>query len=417
MINGADNPLNIAILVRMFPNIVQTYVLNHIVEMINIGANIKILAEVNPHLHNVHPDIQRYDLIPRTTYTLAELKSIVTELLQIPLFSTHYLGIALHILFSPIWFSHGAKYGIKALVRARVLANNKIDIVHSHSLFCSHAYLFLKEVFNIPITTTFHGLVPNNVEMLEPEKIKAVLERGDAFFVNTRFAEQQLLELGGDKNKIHIIPQGTNTSDFPFKPRKIETHEPVIILSVGRLSVEKGFHIAIKAIANLVAHKRKIEYRIIGSGLEEAFLRQTIAQLGLQHHVKILGAVSTEHLRQHYADAHIFVLPSINMHDGSHTETQGVVLQEAQCSGLPVIASMTGGIPEIIRHGSTGLLFNEGDDAQLAQHIAKLIDDPDLYTSLCTQGRQDVEDNYSTEVICQRLLEVYQCVLDKNSRS
>jgi glycosyltransferase involved in cell wall biosynthesis len=116
--------------------------------------------------------------------------------------------------------------------------------------------------------------------------------------------------------------------------------------------------------------------------------------------------LSGNELLSHYSAAHLFVLPSIAIKDG-WAETQGVVLQEAQSSGIPVIASRTGGIPEVIRNRETGLLFDAENVQQLAEKIISLIADKELYKSLSTQARREVEENFSMEVICTRLFRIY----------
>ncbi len=410
-----ERPIKLAILTRMFPNIVQTYVLNHILSMKQQHTDTLIVAERDPQQNEVHPRVTENKLVEETLYIDTEKEGFLKQLITLPVFNRRYLQTVLRLIFSGIWWQHGISYGIKTLLRARLNARQDIDIIHSHSLFSSHDYLYMKEVFNIPLTTTFHGLVPKNVRMLETDKIQAVLDAGDAFFVNTRFARSQLTGLGCNKEKIHIIPQGTYTPDFPFVPKKLEQEREIIILSVGRLSIEKGFHIAIQAMAVLIKKFPTIKYHIVGGGMEEDNLRALIKRLKLQDTVKIFGAISTEKLLAHYSSAHIFILPSIDFRDGSHTETQGVVLQEAQSTGVPIIASRTGGIPEIIKHGETGLLFDEEDVAQLSAHIESLITDNQLYHKLHIQGRKDVEDNYSTEVICNRLLKVYRKILSSNA--
>lgn len=407
------SPVKLAILVRMFPNIVQTYVLNHILSMKSAGIETLIVAERDPLQNEVHPRVIENKLIDESLYIDTEKKGFLKQLTSISLTNTSYLSALVKIIFSNTWLRHGIKYTIKTLIRAELPANNTVDIIHSHSLFSSHDYLFMKELFNIPITTTFHGLVPKNVKMLEHKKIKAVFDTCDVFFVNTQFAHDQLTDLGCKQKKIKIIPQGTNLSDFPFTAKKIPTEENIIILSVGRLSIEKGFHISIRSIAELVKKYPTIKYHIVGGGPEEDSLKKLIDELELQDKVEIFGVITTEKLAAHYAGADIFILPSIDFRDGSHTETQGVVLQEAQSSGVPVIASRTGGIPEIIKHGRTGLLFDEEDVGQLSHCIESLIQDEKLYNELHLQGRKDVEENYSIEVICNRLVDVYKDILSE----
>ena len=404
--------LRIVILVRKFPNLVQTYVLNHILSMKAAGNETLVVAEAKAGQSEVHPAVYRNNLLDDTIYISGELGRIVRQLPHIPYANRNYLRAVIKIAFSGIWLRHGFRYALKSLVRARVLAFGAPDIIHSHSLFSSYNYLFIREIFSIPFVTTFHGLVPNNVRMLERDKIRDVLEAGDAFFVNTRFARSQLMSFECPADRIHIIPQGTDTGEFPFRERRIATGKPIVILSVGRLSIEKGFHIAIRAIARLKDRFPNIEYRIIGSGLEEQNLKDLIGSLDVQEFVTLYGSVSTNELRVHYENAKIFVLPSIDLRDGFHTETQGVVLQEAQASGIPVIASRTGGIPEVIKHRETGLLFDEEDDEGLARHIETLITDSTLYKNIITQARSDVVDNFSIDVIRDKLINAYSKIIN-----
>lgn len=410
------SPIRIAVLVRMFPNIVQTYVLNHILSLKWAGINTLIIAEKDPVQNETHPLVLTNKLLDETLYVRVNADNIFKQIFISPFTSNGYLSVMWKILSSDIWKQRGFKYGIKALIRARALSRHGFDIVHSHSLFSSYDYLFLKDVFSIPIATTFHGLVPKNIKMLETDKIESVIQSSDAFFVNTKFARRQLTDYGCPLNKIHIIPQGTNTADFAFKPRNIASDRPINIISVGRLSIEKGFHIAVEAIAKLMKQHPDIRYHIIGGGVEEQNLTNLIHNLGIVANVEIAGSVSTDKLLSFYNEAHIFILPSIDFRDGSHTETQGVVLQEAQSSGIPVIASRTGGIPEVVIDGETGLLFDEKNVTQLSQLIEILINNSDLYQKLSYQARRDVEDNYSTNAICNRLINVYQSTLISTGR-
>lgn len=408
-----SNKMNVAILVRGFPNIVQTYIVNHITSLIDFGYDIGIIAVSNPKQREVHPAIGKYKLIERAIYINTDKSNFITQLRGLPIFNQDYIAAVSHIVFSRLWAQYGFIYTIKAIIKARLTVCNNFNFAHSHALISSYEYLFLKDIFGIPLVTTFHGLEPKSAQPLSANKLKKVLDNCDAFFLNTDFAKKQLTGLGCDENKIYIIPQGTNLNDFPFTERKIKNNETITILSVGRLSVEKGFHVAIDAIARLVDKYPNIRYHIIGSGVEDTNLQRQIKTLKLQNNVKIIGGVSTEILQSQYAAAHMFVLPSIDFCDGSHTETQGVVLQEAQSSGIPVIASRTGGIPEIIIDGTTGLLFDEQDDAGLAEKIESLLNDQVQYKALSIAARKDVEDNYSVETICQRQLKVYSKIMNQ----
>ena len=308
-----------AILVRQFPNIVQTYILNHIIGLKNSGILTTIVAERDPGQAEVHPAVHEYRLREECIYINTEVRNLPSQFMRIPFGKLRYWKAVVRILRSDLLFRHGLSYTIKALIRASIIAQGNYDLMHSHSLFNSYDYLFMKKVFGIPLATTFHGLVPKNVEMLAQDKIRTVVDTGDVFFVNTTFARDQLSGFHCDENKIHIIPQATSTEHFPFRERRINLAEETIILSVGRLSAEKGFHIAIDAIALLKESYPNLAYHIVGNGIERDNLIDMLERLELQDKVRIFGSVSTESLLEHYASAHIFILPSIDFRDGSHT--------------------------------------------------------------------------------------------------
>jgi glycosyltransferase involved in cell wall biosynthesis len=115
-------------------------------------------------------------------------------------------------------------------------------------------------------------------------------------------------------------------------------------------------------------------------------------------------------LKRQFSSAHIFILPSIYFSDGC-AETQGVVLQEAQASGVPIIGSSAGGIPDVIIDGVTGLVFEQNDHNDLANKISILIQDEALYKNLCIAGRRDAEERFSTTVTHSQLISVYEEIL------
>ena len=409
--------LNVAVIVPIFPNIVQTYILSQIVALKKSDINTIIVAVKRGKYEKLPPAISEYNILDDTIYINAEYSKILQEFFSLPLQNKLYKKALKIIIKSRSWKKYGIKYFIKELIRLKVIAHHTIDIIHSHSLFTSYDYLFLKEHFSIPIVTTYHGMVPKGVKQLDNDKQKILFEEGDLFIVNTEFAKHQLIDLGCPQEKINIIPQGTNLSDFPVKTRKIDPQSKIILLTVGRLSIEKGHHIAIQAIANLADSSPNLEYNIVGEGPEKANLNALIDKLKLKSKVKLHGMVTSEELKSFYSKAHIFVLPSIDLHDGYHVETQGVVIQEAQSSGIPVIASKTGGIPEVIIHSETGFLFEENNHLDLSDKIKQLVQDPALYHRISLAGRKDVEKRFSMAVLCNKLIYTYKTLLKNKLQS
>jgi len=217
--------------------------------------------------------------------------------------------------------------------------------------------------------------------------------------------------MGCPQKKIEIIPQGTNLDNFSFTHRKINSLSKIILLTVGRLSIEKGHQVAIQAVSELIQVFPTLEYHIVGDGPERNKLESLISKNKLETNVILHGIVTSDELVKYYTNAHIFVLPSIDLHDGYHVETQGVVIQEAQSSGIPVVASRTGGIPEVIIHSETGFLFEENNFQDLSDKIRQLVQDPELYHQISLAGRKDIEKRFSSDVLCHKLVSTYKTLL------
>jgi colanic acid/amylovoran biosynthesis glycosyltransferase len=122
--------------------------------------------------------------------------------------------------------------------------------------------------------------------------------------------------------------------------------------------------------------------------------------------IRLLGPMSEEAVQTLLNEAHIFVLASVTARDGDR-EGQALVLQEAQASGLPVVATRHNGIPEGVVEGSSALLVPERDEAALADAIEQLVVHPDRWQEMGRRGRSFVAERFEIGALNQRLLEIY----------
>ena len=407
--------VKVAIAVPKFPNPVQPYILNQILFLKKRGFLANVIANTGKNEYCGHKaDVCR--LIDDTVYVNPDgywdcLKEIFSGF-----FNNFSLASSLNqwpgLIKSKNWQRYGIKYFIKELLRIRALSVSQFDVIHSHSVFTSYDYLFLKEVYGIPLITTFHGLQPNNVTNLDGAKFQRLLAAGDIFLVNTEFAKAQLVSLGCKGEKVVILPQGMDTRFFGFKERECPGDGKIILLTVARLSPEKGINYAVEAVSK-ISEQLQVEYRIVGEGPHRPNLERLARELGIGVRVQFLGAMGQERLVDQYNESHILLVPSIRISNGWE-ETQGVVIQEAQATGLPVIATRTGGIPECIVDGKTGLLVEEKNPEDLANKIEFLIKNPDKYKELSHAGRRDVEERFDIEKIGERLLKIYEDVFARS---
>ena len=195
-----------------------------------------------------------------------------------------------------------------------------------------------------------------------------------------------------------VIPMGCNTSYFT-PANRVENYfsqgEKKVVLFVGRLAEKKGTVYLIQAMQYVDAL-----LVIAGSGPLEKECKSLAASLHLEDKVHFLGPKSHTDLRAIYASADLFAAPSVTAKNGD-VEGFGLVILEAMASGLPVIASNSGGITDIITDGENGLLAQERDSRQIASHIDRLIHSTALSEKL-SRASLETAAHFDYTVIAQK---------------
>jgi glycosyltransferase involved in cell wall biosynthesis len=176
-------------------------------------------------------------------------------------------------------------------------------------------------------------------------------------------------------------------------PQPKPDNQALNLLCAGRLYVEKGVHTAIEAVAKLRLGRNpsSIRLSLAGSGSPdyESNLRRLVAQAGLHDDVSFLGLVPAEEMPQLIRKFDVLVVPSIWPEPFSRIVLEGMI------SGLVVLATPTGGTPELLVDGENGLLFAPGDAEDLAEKIARLAADPNLRRRLAVEGQRTVVERFT----------------------
>ena len=254
--------------------------------------------------------------------------------------------------------------------------------------------------------------------MLTKENHKSPLEFRHAYCVSAA-SRNVLIEAGVPIPHARVIHTGLDVQQYGTGRQPQNSQRPdrkLNILYAGRLYPEKGIDTVIHALRTLVADqgKRNISLSVAGSGSAEYEdqLRQLVQESGLTNSVSFLGWMPPTEIPGLLQNFDVLVLPSVWPEPFSRSVLEGMI------SGLVVVATRTGGTPEIIVDGENGLLFTPKDDKELATKIAALAEDPESRTRIANAGRQtilkrftmtrmmDQIEGYLQEVACGSAVEI-----------
>ena len=194
-------------------------------------------------------------------------------------------------------------------------------------------------------------------------------------------------------DRVHRIYNGLDLAEFG---RADFSSTPPLIIAVGRLIPKKGFGDLIRACALLLERGKSFRCEIIGEGPLENQLRGQIDELRLQNNVELPGAKPQTQLRRRLAAANVFVLPSVIDPDGG-MDNLPTVIMEAMATGLPVVSTNIGGIPEMVIENETGFLVQPGDAAAMADAIERVINDHSSAARLGHSGHERARALFSIE--------------------
>jgi glycosyltransferase involved in cell wall biosynthesis len=212
---------------------------------------------------------------------------------------------------------------------------------------------------------------------------------------NSQAARHMLETEGLGPASIAVIPNGVDLGSFarPSRSGRIRT-----IVTVANLRPEKSHETLLAAAAMLLDSSPDLRFRIVGDGPRRVELERLAATLGISGQVEFLG--HREDVPALLADADVFVLPS-----RSEAFPNGAI--EAMAAGLPVVASATGGLLDLVQPDTTGILVPPGDAGALAAALRSLVDDPARARAMGESARQFVQQRYSFERMVASFEDLY----------
>ena len=211
----------------------------------------------------------------------------------------------------------------------------------------------------------------------------------------SEFTRNLLIEAGVNPKTVFVVRPGTDPVRFTPKEKNREMVARLgldgkkVLLTVGRLSERKGQDTVLRAMPTVLREAPNAVYLIAGGGAYGSELRELADSLGIMANVRFLGEVSQEELPDIYGVCDVFVMPN-RVLGGNDVEGFGIVFLEANACGKPVIGGRSGGVPEAVADGETGLLVDGNSPAAVAEAVLRLLKNPDLARRLGRAGRERV---------------------------
>ncbi len=295
---------------------------------------------------------------------------------------------------------------------ARYIDRHKIDVMHVHWAKDLFLAVLAKKLARRPVKLVFTRQMA--ISRKKSDAYHRFLYRNiDAYLViteNLADEARRFLPLSAEKIQVlyYGVPEAVKHPECTTFLQQAGLSGDVFRLAIfGRVEHIKGQHLVVQAVEQLVQQGDKVQLAIIGHVMDQDYfsqLQQEIEAKGLQQSVFYLG----------FHDNPTSIMPCFDaIVLATECETFGLVLAEAMRAGVAVVGSDCGGVPEIIAHEKTGLLFASGNADDLAQQLQKLVSDERWRLQLAAAGKADADKRFSEQQHFARLQHVFRAVLDQ----
>ena len=410
--------MKIAFIVDSFPSLSETFILNQISGLIDLGHNVEIFSGSRPSESKFHPEVQQYHLLKQTNYYNEPPNNYFHRLWGAARMLPSCIRINFLATLNSLNFIKQRRNALSMRIIYKIkhfLDKGPFDIIYCHFGPNGIQGTLLKRLgIKGKVITTFHGYDLSSYLVKNGSNIYDLLfQDGDLFLPISVYWRNKLLNMGCPSDKIKVHHMGIDLDKFKFLPRKLSPGEPIRLLTIARLVEKKGIFFSIQAVADILSKRQDIEYLIVGDGPLRKELTTQINQLGVAKQVKLLGWQSADSTRSILEKAHIMILHSITSKTGD-TEGIPVSLMEAMAMGLPVISTWHTGIPELIQDGHSGYLVKEKDMYDLNNKILVMIKNPSIWLEFGSAGREVVERDFNIKKLNKQFIDLCESLLADN---
>ena len=289
-----------------------------------------------------------------------------------------------------------------------LLRRSQPDLVHIYYGHKAVHYLEMLRAWRGPWVVSFHGV---DVSKFLDDKTYAanlmhVFKEASLLMARSQSLLDRLILLGAPAAKLRL-----NRTPIPLEHLQATTREAPAdgrwrLVQACRLIQKKGIITALRALVIVKQRYPHVRYIICGDGPKRETILKTAAELGLNENVELCGWLTQEQLLEQYRRAHLFLHPSEKTQDEDQEGIPNSML-EAMATGLPVVATLHGGIPEAVTSGHDGLLVPEHSSVELAEALLKLMDQPSELARTSLNAAASVRAKFGSERQIAALENIY----------
>ena len=287
-----------------------------------------------------------------------------------------------------VFFGAAAPLGLLSRGLRRAGVKEIVALTHGHEVWWSRVFPFtlaMKSISRQVNTLTYLGEFTRNAIS------KSV----------TKIAAQSMVKIAPGIDTDHFSPQ-----DARELRNELGLTEKKVIVSVGRLVHRKGQDVLIEAMPAIIRDVPEAHILMIGEGPYRSYLENRVKALEIQERVTFIGRIQYADLPRYICAGDLFVMPSRSRLAGLEVEGLGIVYLEASACGLPVIAGDSGGAPDAVIEGQTGLVVDGTSKSEVAAAVVELLLDPDRSRAMGVRGRQWIIQEWRWEIWSARFAEL-----------
>lgn len=398
--------MDLGILTATYPKVSETFVEDHVQGMIANGLHVTVYAKQRGDAANV-----------------AGFGAVRTKYLEDGVSGTAVWRKWLSCLYAmgtnPSRAARALRTGnsptlrssFKTLMLGHAWNPEPHDVLHAHFGGSGTLACAVREIWNTEtkVVTTFHGVdvTKDTSHKIASGLYSYLFDSGDLFLPVSRSLRDKLLCMGCPQDRTVVHHMGVSPERIvpPNTPRMAKPRV-VRILLVGRLVEKKGALHATRSVANLINRGYPIELLIAGDGPLRDRVQRYVDELDLGSQIRLLGELRRAEIVSLMQNSDILCAPSVTAMNGDE-EGIPVTIMEALATGLPVVSTLHGGIPELVTDGKEGLLVPERDEEALTDALGRLAVEGNVRLTMGRRGRERILKDFNLRLLHGELIERY----------